>query len=236
MPGRSYYKKRYSRYKKRYRRAKRLYAPVRPEIKTCDTWLAAGTGVGTGGTMVLLNGLVEGPGFNQRVGRSCQMKSLQCVLHWDQSTVSVANAANFQGRFMIIYDRQANGAMPALSDILLGTSATGTTITDVQTFTNPNNFSRFRILASEEILLPGVGAGGTQAATCFSQTDPMQGGKTAASMSQRFWKLKGLPVMYKGATSAIGDIASGSLIAVFLSNYAAAGYFVTYSFRLRFYD
>lgn len=64
----------------------------------------------------LLNGIVQGPGNQQRVGRRLVLKSL--VYRMYASTASEASPTNGPVRVLVVYDRQANGAVPLNTDVL----------------------------------------------------------------------------------------------------------------------
>lgn len=62
----------------------------------------------------LLNGCVQGVGGNQRVGRRIMIKS-----HMMRYAVSTVSGGSF--RFLVIYDKQPNGTLPAITDVLSST-------------------------------------------------------------------------------------------------------------------
>jgi len=78
------------------------------------------------GALTLLNGCIPGSDAINRIGRRIKMKSLLLRLSCNVG----ATPTNDVVRFMVVYDRQANGAAPAATDILTGISAL-----------NPNNLN-----------------------------------------------------------------------------------------------
>ena len=82
-------------------------------------------------TITVLNDVAQGTTAITRLGRKILMKSVLV-----QGTLTNSSG---QGRILIVYDRQANGAAPAATDVL-----TSNTIMAIQ---NLDNRDRFIILA-----------------------------------------------------------------------------------------
>lgn len=84
------------------------------ERKYLDT---SGTGVDmpTGGFIVALSSIAEGTDYSQRVGRKIRMKYLQYDFF---AADAVATSTQNEGIFHLVLDRQANGASPAVGDII----------------------------------------------------------------------------------------------------------------------
>lgn len=93
-----------------------------PEKKYLDTQLAAGcftasaaagsTGVGT---FTLLNGLTQGAGGSERLGRQFTIKSIGLNVYIEPALTTVPGLC----RLIIFYDTQCNGAAPATADVVL---------------------------------------------------------------------------------------------------------------------
>jgi len=92
------------------------------ESKFIDT-TGSYTNLSTTPQIILLNGVATGTDYNTRVGREITMKSLYFRYQF-------ASTVNAFLRFMIVYDKQCNGAAPAILDIL-----------SAVTFTSPNNLN-----------------------------------------------------------------------------------------------
>lgn len=75
-----------------------------------------GAAASTFGSGVLLNGLANGNDASSRIGRKVTIKSL--YLRWSQLFIAGAGGAG-SIRVLIVYDKQANAAAPAITDILL---------------------------------------------------------------------------------------------------------------------
>lgn len=91
-------------------------------------------------TPVLLNGVDQGVGNAQRVGRSYTMKSLQ----YRFSTGNADGTGGSSGsaiRILIVLDRQANGAAPGVTDIL--------NINNFQSTLNLSNNRRFLVISDK---------------------------------------------------------------------------------------
>lgn len=214
------------------------------EIKSVDVATAT-SNYGSLGIFTALNIPVEGAAFYNRIGRRIQMKSL----HFNGfiiPTLSNANAVTTTyARTMIVYDRQANGAAPALADLILAYTSAGATSSQTLDGLNMNNRDRFQILMDEKVCLPPLGINGaTAASTAFTSVDINQNAQHAGGRINinRFLKLRGLETHYKASAGTIGDIATGALLLFTLSTDAGNGggantaYEVQYTARLKFYD
>lgn len=88
-----------------------------PELKYIDR--TATGGVAGTGTLSLLNGLTQGTGNTNRIGRQVMMKSIHIKFEVAGSPFSATPVSPMSTvRAMIVYDCQPNGATPAVSDIL----------------------------------------------------------------------------------------------------------------------
>jgi len=113
----------------------------------------------------LLNGLSLGTAAYQRIGNKIAMKSLYWSLAFgmnsadsDPATDTALN--NVPVRAMIVYDKQTNGVLPAVADLLSNVSgignATARTI-DVNSPNNLNNRDRFIVLLDKRFMLQSGG-------------------------------------------------------------------------------
>lgn len=141
---------------------KRPYAVGRTsltEVKSCDTTVAAATLVTLGSVTgtepsVAYTGLTEvnlirqGATVSQRIGNKIVIKSIDCWFTYYVSSLTHAGVA----RAMLIYDRQPNGAFPAIADIIksqpAGTAADFSGI-------NISNKSRFQMIRDEALQITG---------------------------------------------------------------------------------
>ena len=146
-------KKTTSTYKKPYKKTEKTnkWAPKvsTKEYKYMDNILVA-TSCSTptlGGTFVHLNNMIQGAYAVQRIGNACKMKTLHFkgFITANQTPVTTPNRENIL-RFMIIYDAQPNGALPAIKDVINSLSTAGAENQNVLSSVNIGNRSRFTVL------------------------------------------------------------------------------------------
>lgn len=187
--------------KKTYRK----YPKTKVEYKVIDT---AGSYVcDTTGAVTLLNGCVQGDDIANREGRQINVRSMEIKM---LNTATAATGVDQLQRVLIVLDKQANGATPAITDIL--------TANNINAPRNLNNSKRFKILVDKRMQLNAAGESG----------------------STRLWKKYKkmyIPVQYNnGNAGTSADITTNALYMVSLGNIAAgvtAGIVQGYC-RLRF--
>jgi len=109
-------------------------------------------GINSVGTITAINLIQTGSSYYQRVGRKINMTSVEI-----RGSIFSAGATPTAetARLMILYDKQPNGAFPAIGDILLDQPA-GTT--NLQASINIANKSRFVFIRDQFFTIdPGVG-------------------------------------------------------------------------------
>nr|WAE42584.1 MAG: capsid protein [Cressdnaviricota sp.] len=209
------------------------------EVKTVDlTWAASGTGWNLNSTAQItpINLIQAGSTFTNRVGRRIEMHSL----HMTGAVTNIANrstVANDYARIIIVYDRQPNGAVPSIGTIFASYDQTTTATTSVTSGVNPDERERFVVLMDQRMVLPPVSQA---SAGVYGQTDgSIEGNKDVWSVN-RFIKLRGLTTHFKADSSpaVIGDIATGSLLAITWGSINSGGEAFTYHYeaRLRYKD
>lgn len=181
------------------------------ERKFKDTLSQSATitfGAGTFTAPAILNGLTQGSDATNRIGRKVIWKSLYLRM-----TAALAATSTGGGniRCIIVYDKQANAAAPAVTDILVQDA-----------FTSPNNLNnrdRFVTL-------------------CDQITDPIGAATEFSAHIEYFKKINLETVFNSGNAGTIGDIQSGSLYIMFAQQgtIATASGQITWSTRLRFDD
>lgn len=187
--------------------------PSSAELKFKDTSagsniVAASSAFTTPGATFLLNGLVPDSTATGRIGRRVMIKSLYLRLSWAAGPTSTGSAPL---RMLIVYDKQANAAAPAVTDILA---------TDA--FTSMNNISnrdRFVTLCDKLVEPCGVGV--------------------SLGVATAFYKKLNLAVQYNAGTAGtIADITSGSIYVLFAQSgqIATANAGVTWYARVRYTD
>lgn len=90
----------------------KMLTPEKKNIDVSSTLVPAG--VNQWSAVTLINGLQQGTGNSNRIGRKVMMKSLYLRI---QNTASSAVLGNT--RVLVVYDKQTNGATPAITDILV---------------------------------------------------------------------------------------------------------------------
>lgn len=99
----------------------------------------------------LLNGLVPGSQHYQRIGRQVRIKRIKLSAQLGTNPDDTTHAAQQSWRIMLLLDRQANGAAPAITDIFggilnNGTNAYSTAFSGLMPI-NPVNLQRFHVLS-----------------------------------------------------------------------------------------
>jgi len=179
-----------------------------------------------------LNLVAAGSTFCNRIGRRIEMKSIRISGMIRQLRTN--NSADYV-RLALIYDRQTNGNVPAIADILQDTRYDATNQTNSGSGANLNNRDRFVILRDLRIQLPSLTVTAGQVSTPGFQ-DQM----SRSLNFDIFVKLKGLLTQYKADSNppVIGDIATGSLLFITFGGHPDGneGYAGVFTTRLRFND
>lgn len=199
------------------------------EIKSVDVNQGTLTGnFSTTPTFILLNAMRLGTDFYQRVGRKIVMKSLR-VTGIIVPSGSVATSASYM-RMMVVYDKQSNGAAPAITDIITDVNGSGATGTNSYAGKNLNYRDRFVILRDHAMLGPIVSAGG--AISTYS-IDPAA--KDNGYLIDWYIPMDH-EVVYRADVGSISDIATGGLYVIFYGSTATASWEFQGRARLRYKD
>lgn len=202
----------------------------RPEKKSVDT-LRKALEFDTVGNFTLLNAIDSGSNEYQRVGRKISMRSVAI-----RGFVKFAQAGSTPSfdflRLILFYDRQPNGAAPALADVLTSVDRAGTTESVSTSGLNINNADRFKVLRDWywPIIWPATG------------TTPQNAELAAVPETiafKDFIKLGGMETHYNAGTAGtIADITTGSLylLAVGLQSNANHQWNCTFDCRVRYLD
>lgn len=213
---------------------------ARPDVHVLDTTSGSSNlspqSFAGNASFIVLNAPAVGAAFFNRIGRKIRMKSLFIEIGIGPSATA---AADDNWRFLIVYDRQSDNLMPAITDVLADVSYAGTTTTTTFSHLNMANKDRFLILMDERRMLPAVGnSAGTpyyaSGAPCNTAPDTY--------MFKRYIKLKGLETRYSvdAGTPAYSDITTGALWFFCFGNNkgnaAAVGYNYVFNARLKFVE
>ena len=139
------------------------YKFVDVNIATSGASLAVGLSASP--TIQLLNGLQLGTAAYQRIGNKIAMKSLYWSLAYsnmatDSSPTTDTALVNVPVRAMVVYDKQTNGALPVLGDLLSAFAGLGNVTAraiDVNSPNNLNNRDRFIVLMDKRFILSSAG-------------------------------------------------------------------------------
>lgn len=142
--------------------------------------ISAGTSSFSVGTQ-LLNGCTQGSDATNRIGRKLVMKS--CLIRGTFSMAATSTGGS-PIRLVLVYDKQANGAQPATTDVFLADNFSSQN--------NLNNRDRFVILS--DFISDPIAAAGNY------------------SVGFKMYKKLNLETMFNGTNGGtIADITSGSL-------------------------
>jgi len=182
-----------------------------------------------------LNAITVGSGAWCRIGRKITMKSLYLQGYFSYNAALTTQSRGHNARIMIIYDKQTNGALPNLNDILSDQINSGgaadVRIWNPSSGINLNNRDRFEVILDKRFWLPGSNAAGNATG--------LNGGTTAEPVIE-YRNLRGRETVFRSDTApgAITDIASGSLIMMTFGDLdgVTAPWTFTFSCRLKFKD
>lgn len=153
----------------------------------------------TSSTFILLNGTTRGSDADSnRIGRNIQCKSLQWRVAAQNETGNASNGGPL--RFLLVWDKDPNGVLPAVTDVLETASTSS--------MTNMANKDRFVILHSEFKTVPSGNA--TVAVAANESTILFEGYK----------KLNHKTTYNAGNAGTIADIQHGALYSLVLSDIA----------------
>ena len=180
---------------------------IRPEFKCKDT--TVNVNLNTTAATVLLSGIGRGDDMHERIGREVMLKSIQYEI---KAAVTSGTGVDQEGRIMIVYDKQCNGAVFNATDVL--------TAADTTSFRNLTYRKRFWILSDEHFTLNASAESGSH-------------------LRMKYYRRVGLPITFNANDNGdVTDISTGSLYLLIIGSQAAgvtAGT-VTGSARVRFID
>jgi len=184
---------------------------VWPEKKNVDYPGSIASGPnGVWSEIDLVNGFAQGAGQNQRIGRKVQMKSM--IFRYTMNT----NAYAADQRILIVYDKQSDGILPLITDILQNDPGSGLNPT-YNAPMNLNNSDRFVILADE--------------------IDHTYGGGSAVyARSGKMYRKINLPIHFGGTGNTLADISSGSIYVLCATASGGANQGIGYFSRIRYTD
>lgn len=179
--------------------------------------VAAAYGMSTTGSVTLMNGVATGTDFTNRIGRKVVWKSflIQGCSIPQSLTATIQNL----GRAMLVYDSQPNGALPAITDVLLQATSTSPL--------NLNNRDRFKVLWDKRVTNGHLNT--------IPATSVGYGDENIKEM--RKYRKISCETTFDGTAATIADIQTGS---IFLLTIGTADIGTAYNLqanvRLRFQD
>lgn len=162
-----------------------------PELKFIDVTsvLTITNGSNVAGPVTPLNLVARGIDATQEIGRKIVMKSLYWL--WE-GTIGPTSTGSTPVRLVILYDKEANGALPTVAT---GAQTDMFNQDNIYAQMNLNNRDRFIVLVDE--IVECIGTAGPQ---CFYR---------------KGYRKISLPVVFNATqTAAIGAINTGSIVAV----------------------
>ena len=181
----------------------------------------------------ILNAMITGAGFFNRIGNKVSMKSVHIKINIaPRIPVDAPGGNNQTCRWLLVYDRQTNGAFPTISTLLADYKADGTNSTVVLSGMNPTQTGRFIILREHFVKFFNINNDADLTAQAQSMME--QDGQWFVNW---FVKLKDLEAIYQADVANETEISNGGLYLVCLSDATTANQSVaewTYKSRLRF--
>lgn len=187
---------------------------------------------------------VIGAGFWNRIGATIKMKSLYFKYMIEQNNGIAAQIAEGKWHVDIVYDRQPNGALPAVADIFADYDNSGASSTNFDSSVNPTYKDRFVVLKKFTFYTPPINANGLMAGLLGDASGmPVNytGGHGDPYAGDCFINLRGLESRFRASAGNIADYATGSILIVSRSQRGIPGagnyaFNMKYDMRLRFYD
>jgi len=249
-PRRSYKRRRMT----RMVRTRRGYGSrIRKEIKAIDLDRTATADKGANMTALLvttlntnlrvINQIKEGSGFQQRIGRKINMKSVRINGMIRPTGTNVAVIPNQELRLIMFYDKQWNAATAFTLSTLLQDQTEAATTSSAMSGVNLNNRERFKILIDRKISCPQITVTAGPVITSSTGSWMLDGSsiETGGPVVNIYKKLGGLETQYNGTVGTSADINSGALVICLLTD---GGTLTTNTndwqfdgtIRLRYYD
>lgn len=187
-------------------------------MKFYDTTQSAAAIDSTAENMLSINLIPQGVTESTRVGRKCTIRRITCkgYIRWDPAGMGASTYSNAQIRYLLVLDKQANGANPAWTDVYEDTS--------VNSPRNLANVGRFKVLKDWHFT-PAFGA-------------VISGGANiAAPMTKfKFNKKVNIPLEFNASTGAITELRSNNLTLMAVSNAGDDTHTVTSYWRVSYTD
>lgn len=185
----------------------------RDELKVTDTATIL-VAVPQAGAVSLLNGMAAGTDYTQRTGRKMVTKSI--LARFIMNTALVDAQQGDVVRILIFIDKQTNGALPAVTDVLNSAN-----------YLEPMNLSnRDRFIVIKDMIFTMN--------PCDYTAAVLTTGAPETKM-KKFYKKCSFETIFSGTANTIGSIASGSLLILYISQFNVLST-LSYNVRTRIVD
>lgn len=181
-----------------------LFGKPKQELKRMDTG-QSNTAISSTPFIIPLNVMKQGTDDYQRIGKEVTLKSLHMIGSVVLSGV-IDNTFDYH-RYMIVYDRQPNGALPAIADILRTVDVNGAFSTNCFSHKNEDTTNRFLILRDRKFGIPG------DSQSALHSTVSMLSTPVAGTIDE-YIRLKDLKTQFRSNSGNITSIDTGALLFV----------------------
>lgn len=172
---------------------------IRLELKFKDTSISDPVVAATGFISTNLLLIPQGTSDNTRIGRLITLRSIGFKFQWKLPSKTVVTDMTDTVRVMVIQDKQANGTLPAVGDILKQT--------ELVSFNELNNKRRFRTLMDRVYDMNSSGMAGN--------------GTTQDSMEvvryDSWFKKLNMPIDYSSSVGSITELKSNNIFVLLIS-------------------
>lgn len=173
---------------------------------TCDDALVSTSGT-LNGDITPLNGLIlipQGDGESARIGRKVNITKIGIRMTLVLPNTTTLALMDDTVRVILIQDKQCNGALPAVTDVLQNAS--------FDSFNNLANSQRFHTLWDKTVSLSTMGLGVT--------TAPAQSSAPVNKSISKYIKCN-IPIEYSGTTGNVTTIRSNNIFFLYISRSGA---------------
>lgn len=216
-----YKRKRYSKASYAVKLAKRALYKCKGELKFLDTSSTGGAATpGLADTVIDCCNILQGDGARAREGNVLCIKSILLRMEWQVNASTILTNC----RYLLVQDKQPNGASLSIDNVLQTTSAGLNIITPLQF----DQGGRYRVLADGRFCMSAQAAGYTGSAINYV---------VPYKYISKYIKLrKPIAVKYKGTAGTVADLQTNNIALILMSDEGTLYPNVNYHVRLRFLD
>jgi hypothetical protein len=181
------------------------------------------TGTNTGAFIFLLNAMPQGTDFNNRIGRTIQIKSVLVNIVWRLGQTITEGTFPTNIRAMLVWDKNPNGAWTSnmINTILLPVKHIGQNYSQPHSPNNLEYRDRYR--------------------TLWDSRESLTAGGDSSINMEKYVKVKGETVFTNVSGTTIGCVSSGAIYLILCSDLPVGTAqvtcpFATFSTRVRYTD